>query len=172
MSHVRIKRLIVCTKKRLYIILWPAMGWLRLVGSLKLQVSFAKEPCKREDILQKRTIILRSLLIVATPQVVCSPVKLSTKKVPVSYVNIINKHHISTKICNRNHYIYTNICQKNTSHIHNKLTSHSFVTRQVMYSPVVYSEKKSSHIHKKVPKKPTHIQKHLLKKIMTYPQQI
>jgi len=23
---------------------WPAMGWLRLVGSLKLQVSFAKEP--------------------------------------------------------------------------------------------------------------------------------
>jgi len=34
---------------------------------LKLQVSFAKEPCKRGDILQKRLIILRSLLIVATP---------------------------------------------------------------------------------------------------------
>jgi len=43
------------------------MGWLRLVGSLKLQVSFAKEPYKRDDILQKRSIILRSLLIVATP---------------------------------------------------------------------------------------------------------
>ena len=43
------------------------MGWLRLVGSLKLQVSFAKEPYKREYILQKRPIILRSLLIVATP---------------------------------------------------------------------------------------------------------
>ena len=43
------------------------MGWLRLVGSLKLQVSFAKEPYKRDDILQKRPIILRSLLIVATP---------------------------------------------------------------------------------------------------------
>jgi len=41
--------------------------WLRLVGSLKLQVSFAKEPYKREDILQKRPIILRSVLIVATP---------------------------------------------------------------------------------------------------------
>jgi len=40
------------------------MGWLRLVGSLKLQVSFAKEPSKRDDILQKRPIILRSLLIV------------------------------------------------------------------------------------------------------------
>ena len=43
------------------------MGWLRLVGSLKLQVSFAKEPYKTDDILQKRRIILRSLLIEATP---------------------------------------------------------------------------------------------------------
>jgi len=43
------------------------MGWLRLVGSLKLQVSFAKEPYKRAYILPKRPIILRSLLIVATP---------------------------------------------------------------------------------------------------------
>jgi len=43
------------------------MGWLPLVGSLKLQVSFAKEPYKRDDILQTRCIILRSLLIVVTP---------------------------------------------------------------------------------------------------------
>ena len=43
------------------------MGWLRLVGSLKSKVSFAKETYKRDDILQKRPIILRSLLIVATP---------------------------------------------------------------------------------------------------------
>jgi len=43
------------------------MGWLRLVGSLKLEVSFAKEAYKRDDILQKRPMILRSLLIVATP---------------------------------------------------------------------------------------------------------
>jgi len=42
------------------------MGWLRLVGSSRLQVSFAIEPYKRDDILQKRPIILRSLLIVAT----------------------------------------------------------------------------------------------------------
>ena len=34
------------------------MEWLRLVGSkLKLQVSFAKEPYKRDYILQKRPII-------------------------------------------------------------------------------------------------------------------
>jgi len=43
------------------------MGWLRLVGSLKWWVPFAKEPYKRDDILQKRPVILRSLLIVATP---------------------------------------------------------------------------------------------------------
>jgi len=43
------------------------MGRLRLVGSLKLYVSFAKETHKTDDILQKRPIILRSLLIVATP---------------------------------------------------------------------------------------------------------
>jgi len=43
------------------------MRWLRLVGYLKLQVSFAKEPYKRDNILQKRPVILRSLPIVATP---------------------------------------------------------------------------------------------------------
>ena len=43
------------------------VGWLLLVGSIKLQVSFAKVPCKRDGILQKRPIILRSLLIVARP---------------------------------------------------------------------------------------------------------
>jgi len=48
------------------------MGWLRLVGSLKLWVSVAKEPNKRDHILQKRPIILRSLLIVATRYVAAS----------------------------------------------------------------------------------------------------
>ena len=41
---------------------------IRLVGSLKLQVCFAKEPYKTEYILEKRPMILRSLLIVANPQ--------------------------------------------------------------------------------------------------------
>ena len=43
------------------------MGWLRLVGSLKLQVSFAEYSLIYRALLQKRPIILRSLLIVATP---------------------------------------------------------------------------------------------------------
>ena len=45
------------------------MGWLRLVGSSKFHVSFAKEPCKRDEILQKKPIILRSLLIVVLHEV-------------------------------------------------------------------------------------------------------
>ena len=43
------------------------MGRLWLVGSIKLYVSFAKEPYKRDDILQKRPIVLSILLTVATP---------------------------------------------------------------------------------------------------------
>ena len=43
------------------------MGWLWLVGWIKLQVSFAKETYKRDAILQKRPIILSILLTVATP---------------------------------------------------------------------------------------------------------
>ena len=43
------------------------MGWLRLAGSLKWHVSFAKEPYRRDYILQKRPVIYWSLLVVATP---------------------------------------------------------------------------------------------------------
>jgi len=43
------------------------MGWLRSVGSFKLLVAFAKEPHKRDYILQKRPIVLRSLIIKASP---------------------------------------------------------------------------------------------------------
>ena len=43
------------------------VGWLQLVGSLKLQVSFAEYSLFYRALLQKRPITLRSLLIVATP---------------------------------------------------------------------------------------------------------
>jgi len=43
------------------------MGWLRLVGSLKSEVSFAEYRLIYRALLQKRPIILRSLLIEATP---------------------------------------------------------------------------------------------------------
>ena len=51
-----------------------SMGWLRLVGSLQIYVSFAKEPYKRDCILQTRPMILRSQLIVATPYQYIVPV--------------------------------------------------------------------------------------------------
>jgi len=44
-----------------------AMGWLQLVGSLKLWVSFAEYRLFYRALLQKRPVMLRSLLIVATP---------------------------------------------------------------------------------------------------------
>jgi len=43
------------------------MVWLQLVGFFILHVSLSKEPYKRDDILQEKHIILRRLLIVATP---------------------------------------------------------------------------------------------------------
>jgi len=43
------------------------MGWLRWVGSLKSQVSFTEYRLFYRALLQKKPIILRSLLIVATP---------------------------------------------------------------------------------------------------------
>jgi len=42
--------------------------WLRLVGSFKLQVSFAEYRLFCRALLQKRPIIMRSLLVVATPK--------------------------------------------------------------------------------------------------------
>jgi len=43
------------------------MGWPRVVGMLKLWVSFAEYSLFYRALLQKKLVILRSLLIVATP---------------------------------------------------------------------------------------------------------
>ena len=45
----------------------PKYGVATISRLLKLQVSFVKEPYKRDFILHKRPVILRSLLVVATP---------------------------------------------------------------------------------------------------------
>ena len=67
---VFLQRVFACVCVLMYIhmctILVP-MGWLRLVGSLKLQVSFAEYRLFHRALLQKRPIILWSLLHVATP---------------------------------------------------------------------------------------------------------
>ena len=56
----------------IYISLYPhlyvlSMGWLRLVGSIKLQVSFAEYCLFNRALLQKRPIMLSMLLTKATP---------------------------------------------------------------------------------------------------------
>jgi len=48
------------------------MGWLLLVGSSKLQVSFAEYAFFYRALLQKSRIILTSLRIVATPYAKCN----------------------------------------------------------------------------------------------------
>jgi len=48
-----------------------AAGWLPLAGSFKSWFSCAKEAYKSDYILQKRRMILRSLLMVATPYGIC-----------------------------------------------------------------------------------------------------
>jgi len=53
------------------------MGWLRLVGSLKLQVAFAENRLFYRAPLQKRPIILRSLPIVATPYGILSVISIA-----------------------------------------------------------------------------------------------
>ena len=54
-------------------IMYVCSSMLQLVGSIKLQVSFAKETYKRDAILQKRPITLSILLTVATPYTLLFP---------------------------------------------------------------------------------------------------
>jgi len=68
-----------------------SMGWLRLVGSLKLKVSFAKEPYKTDYILQKRPIILRSLLIELKPIPEALP-KCLVRHILISCLCVISCH--------------------------------------------------------------------------------
>jgi len=82
------------------------MGWLRLVGSLKLQVCFAKEPYKRDNILQKRPMISRSLLIEATPYTYMYTNMYVYKHIP----DISMKHDICIHICIRIYVLYIYIC--------------------------------------------------------------
>jgi len=58
-----------CFSRRRWSVISPAVGWLRLVGSIKLQVSVAECCLFYRALLQKRPIILSILLIKATPYI-------------------------------------------------------------------------------------------------------
>ena len=64
MSHIM--HVNMSHKHHLWCVWRSHLGWLRLVGSIKLQVFFAKEPYKRDYILQKRPIIVSIPLTVDT----------------------------------------------------------------------------------------------------------
>ena len=76
---------VICVhNKRRFVYTDLCMGWLWLVGSLKLQVSFARETYRRDDILQKRLIIESILLTVATPYTngdLCTQTHLTVEKI-------------------------------------------------------------------------------------------
>ena len=78
------------------------IGWLRLVGSLKSLVSFAKEPYKRAYILQKRLIILRSLPIMATPHLKHVPLPPHTCMTTFSF-SLCVAYHTCIVTCNVGH---------------------------------------------------------------------
>jgi len=59
-----------CQKISLHMFACYGVGWLRLVGTLKLDVSFAEYRLFYWALLQKRPMILRSLLIVAPPYLI------------------------------------------------------------------------------------------------------
>ena len=66
-SHVTYECRLILANLKYHLASHLDMGWLRLVGSLELQVSFAEYRLFYRALLQKRHIILRSLLIEATP---------------------------------------------------------------------------------------------------------
>ena len=69
--HLTMLHTLTCIKIMIYLsVFWQkvdGMGWLWLVGSFKLHVSFAEYSLVYRARLQKRPVILRSLRIVATP---------------------------------------------------------------------------------------------------------
>jgi len=91
------------------------MGWLRLVGFLKLQVSLAKEPYKRDHVLQKRPVIWSSLLIVATPYTTVTfmfPVTTFTEHKFHAYVavTILTRHNFHIDRMRHNFGLVRSMC--------------------------------------------------------------
>ena len=116
------------------------MGWLRLVGSVKLQVSFAKEPYKRDYILQKR-------LITATPLcVLCVLDTLTTAPQHTSTVHIQHKHKLTTTLTvtaqrTNTHSYKTHTNSKPKTHKHTHSKQHNAQTQN--------SWKTQTHTHQK-----------------------
>jgi len=97
-----------------------AMGWLRLVGSLKLYVSFAKYSLFYRALLQKRPIIFKSLVIVATPYWI---------KWPMPYTHTHAYTYTHTHV---HTHVYTYTRTHVHAHMHIHTHSHTY-TRTCIY---------------------------------------
>ena len=84
------------------------MGWLRFVGSLKLQVSFAEYSLFCRALLQKRLIIWRSLLLLPPHRSFLSGSYLEVSFVTCAYIYIYKYICMYIHIC-IHIYIYTYI---------------------------------------------------------------
>ena len=101
----------------------PHTGWLRLVGSLKLQVSSAKEPYKRDYTLQKRPTICRSLLLAATPyhkipvRQSLAPPKAPPTAPPFAstYIDLRTSMYVEAKFDVCRHRLYIRVCRHGNS---------------------------------------------------------
>ena len=85
------------------------MGWLHVVGSLK--VSFAEYRLFYRALLQKRPMILKSLLIVATPYM------FATKELQDGLQRMC-AHNAKVHICMQYIYIYLYIYAYIYMHVH------------------------------------------------------
>jgi len=129
------------------------MGWLRLVGSLKLQVSFAEYHPFYRALLQKRPIILRSLLIVATPYHTIYHLNIMDSSIQPTgeRVNKYAQSHVVIRRTYRKHY-HSHI----TSYIYALLVTNSVIQpMRDRVSTCVYKlcspwERESTNMHKSV----------------------
>ena len=105
-THVHTPKFLFCSPRILFwsaclnvhaclYVMYVCMKWLRLVGSFKLHVSFTEYSLFYRTILQKRPMISRDLLIVATPY-------------NGSYVCIFCPCSVTTSVCSwRMYVLYT-----------------------------------------------------------------
>jgi len=130
MSHVcmsHIKRME--ESWHMYKCVMSRIGWLRLVGSLKSQVSFVEYRLFYGAFWQKRPIILRSLLIVATPYecVAClnAVMVLAENNQATQIHQICMNEACHTYECVMSRILMSHVTYKNAScHIHEWVTSY------------------------------------------------
>ena len=101
------------------------MGWLRSVGSIKSQVSFAEQRLFYRPLLQKRLIFLSNLLTKATPQ------PISWKSVLLMYLKrtrhtrLLAAHFSNVNLCKCIGSVYAIVLYSSSWHTHAHTHTHT-----------------------------------------------